>query len=229
MPIREPRKMVIYIDDEVHHFRSVRSGIMFFAEHMGISFAGAKWRINKVCRENDGNFRNFRFVKDPSYVTSRPVVATNLITGDYIIFPSVNKTAEYIFGKHEISGSSRIAELCRSERIHHATGLTFKYIENGYVFSPNMHRTDFKRPILQLIRDTDAFMNYFHSVTDASEYIFDMGISSTSKQNIKNQISSAANGKSPDCKAPYGFKWRYVRHDEPPENVALPEPNYEGL
>ena len=229
MPIREPRKMDIFIDEEVHHFRSVRNGIMFFAEHMVIAFDTAKKKINKACRENDGYFENFRFVKDPSYVTSRPVVAINLITGDYIIFPSVNKAAEYIFGKHDINGAARISELCRSKKIHHATGLTFKYIENGYVFSPNIHRGIEKRPILQLIKDTDAFMNYFHSVTDASEYIFDMSISTTSKQNIQLQISSCANGKNPNCRSPYGFKWRYVRHDEPPENVSLPEPNYEGL
>ena len=222
--------MDVFIDGEFFHgFRSVRNGIRFFAEHMGISFAAARLRINKACRENDGYFENFRFVKDPSYVTSRPVVAINLITGDYIIFPSVSKAGEHIFGKHVQRAPANISELCRSGKIHHATGMTFKYIENGYAFSPNMHRVDVKRPILQLNRDTEAFINYFHSVLDAATHIFDLGISESSVRLIGTCISSAANGKNPDCKSPYGFKWRYVRHDEPPENVALPESNYGGL
>ena len=210
MPIREPRRMVIYIDDEVHHFRSVRNGIMFFAEHLGISFGCAKSKINMACRKSEGYFKNFRFVKDPSYVTSRPVVGINLITGDYIIFPSVNKAGEYIFGKHDQKATAYISKLCKNGKTHDASGLTFKYIKNGYAFSPMYHNTEVNRAILQLNKDTEAFINYFHSVVDAATHIFDLGISKSSVKVIATSISSRINGKNPSCNTPYGFKWRYV-------------------
>ena len=136
MPIREPRNMGVYMDGELYRiFRSVRNGIKFLAEYLGVSYATAKKKIDMACRESDGYFLNFRFVKDPNYVTSRPVVATNLITGDYIIFPSVGKAGVHIFGKHVSTAPAKITALCQNGGIHGATGMTFRYIENGCFFT----------------------------------------------------------------------------------------------
>ena len=147
MPIREPRKVVVFKDDKFYHrFHSVNNTIKFLAEDLGISFASAKTKINKACREKDGYFKNFRFVKDPDYVKSRPVVATNLITGDYIFFPSVGKAGEYTFGKHDSYATVKITLLCQSGKIHDVSGLSFKYIENGYILSPRCHSFN-ERPI----------------------------------------------------------------------------------
>ena len=97
------------------------------------------------------------------------------------------------------------------------------------VFSPNYHVGDVERPILQLNKFTGAVINYFHSVTAAATHIFNLGISESSVRCILTTISSCAHGKNPSCTKPYGFKWRYVRQDEPAENVPLPGPDAEGL
>ena len=229
MPIRGPRKMDVFHDDKFfYRFCSVRNGVKFFAGHWGVRYGTAKDRINRSCRENNGYFQNFRFVKDPDYVTSRLVVAINHISGEYLVFSSVNKAAEYIFGKRDMCGTRKISDLCRSGRIHHATGLAFMYLKNGYVFSPPSHTSHINRPILQLHKYTGAVIKYFYSVNEAATHIFNLGVSKASKVNIATNISGAANGKDPNIRAPHGFKWRYVRHDEPPENIPLPEPDHEG-
>ena len=230
MPIREPRRVEVFIDDKFHRsFSSVNNAIRFLAEYLGISIGNARNKINTACRKNDGYILNLRFVKDPSYVRSRPVVAINLITGDYFIKPSVGKMAVHIFGKHDHRASAKITELCQSGKIHGVTGLIFKYIENGYVFSPNYHNPDVSQPILQLNRYSEAVIDYFHTVTNAAFHVSNLGVTESPVRNIAAKISSCANGKDPAILAPYGFKWRYVRHDEPAENVPLPPPDAESL
>ena len=231
MPIREPKWTEVFVDGVLYHrFQSVRDSIRFYMAHSGISnFNTAKFRVDKACRENDGYIFNLRFVKNPDYVECRPVVAINLITGDYFIKSSVGKMGEYIFGKHYYRAQTNISELCQSGKIHDATGLIFKYIENGYVTSPNTHNPDVSRPILQLNKSTGAVINYFHSVTNAALHVFNLGITKSSVRNIATFISSCANRRNPANSSPYGFKWRYVRHDEPAENVPLPEPDAVGL
>ena len=230
MPIREPRKMDVYISGKFYRrFCSVRDAVKFLGEHWGISFSATKYRVNNACKKNDGYFKNFRFVKDPDYVTSRLVVASNLVTGEYMVFPSVGKAGEYVFGGQDIHATARISRLCKNGGIHDGSGFTFKYIENGYVFSPSIHDTTVMRPILQLNKNAGAVISYFHSVCAAVEYIYDLGVSRMTKRNIAVKISTVADGKNPNEVAPFGFKWCYVGHDESAENIPLPEPNEEGL
>ena len=230
MPIREPRKVKVLKNGRLYHeFRSVRDLIRFFMKYSEISYHSAKSRINEACRENDGFILDLRFVKDPNYVTSRLVFAINPITGDYLTFPSVGKAGAHIFGRHDIQATSKITKLCQSGEAHDATGLVFKHIENGYVFSANICNRDRSRAILQLDRYTGTVINYFHSISAAADYIFNLDLTELSVVNIATKISSCANEKSPAESAPFGFKWRYVRHDEPAENVPLPRPNSEGL
>ena len=225
MPICEPRKVKVFMDGSLfREFRSVQGSVKFFMQYSGISsYANAKFRVNNACKKN-GYILNLRFVKDQNYIASRPVFAINQVTGDYIIKPSVGKMGEHIFGKHDGCATQKISYFCNSGRVHRTTGLVFKYIENGYVFSQNYHKCGQGKAIFQLDRETNVVMNVFNTVTCAARHIFNLGISRSSVRTIATSISSCASGNSLAAKSSHGFKWCYVRND-----VPLPEPDAEGL
>ena len=230
MPIRVSRRVAVFVDGEFsHECESVSEAAEFLMQSCEISnFNTALCKINRACRNDDGHFLNFKFVKDPNYVSSRPVVAINQITGDYIIKHSVGKMGEHIFGKHDRNAKTKISKLCETGEIHAGTGLVLKYIENGYIVCPHQH-SGIRRAILQIDRDTNVVINKFCSVNDAGQHIFHTGVTESSVPSIVSSISSCVNGKSPDRDVRYRYKWRYVRHDEPAENVPLPPVDVEGL
>ena len=230
MPIREPREIFVFeYGNFLCEHRSVNSATKFLMPYAGARrFSTGRRMLSKAMRYETILFGRFSFLRG-DYVYSKLVVAMNPITGDYFFKQSFGKMGEHIFGKGDPRATAKISELCSSGKLHKKSGLIFKHIDNGYVNSPATHVKEKRRLILQLNKNTEAVINGFLSVKLASEYIFDLGISSSNVLNIRTSISSCADGKNPNCNSIFGFKWRYVRHDEPAENVPLPGLDSEGL
>ena len=150
-------------------------------------------------------------------------MSTNVETGVSVFFESISEAARYHFGRNVVDASIRMGKLCKKGEIFN--GHTFKII-NDY----NDHPTRFdwrRKPILQIDKDGDEIIRYFRSVSEAARFGYDNFVHKCCDvSSVRKNISRCINGRD---RVVYGFMWRYVRHDEPPENVPLPEPNYEGL
>ena len=157
----------------------------------------------------------------------RQVVAVNLITGDYIITPSVSEMGRRFFGATSTRSSVCISDLCRRRRnYNNGYGYSFRYVNNDSV---HHRRPQWGcKPVFQIGMNNDEIIGYFGSISMAARYVFNnvVGHNCIDAGIVRRCISMCARGK---LRSHAGFKWRYVEHDEPAENVPLPESDDEGL
>ena len=172
----------------------------------------------------------YTFFVEGNYVRSRAMCALNTHTGDLFFTPSVNRMAEMEFGCND-------PWAIRKVRYYVSNGCpTLNENILSYVNdSPNIGRKFTScpgraRPVFKLDRTTGCIIGYFSTLTSAAQHVRDSGLSrpDTSVTKVSCHIIRCCKGHQ-RCVSAYGFKWRYVRHDEPPESEPLPEPDAEGL
>ena len=159
---------------------------------------------------------------------SRPMLAINRDTGVSFTTDSVCEMANIEFGLDDYCSLMKVQYRAKNGKPT-PNGNFLYYIGDptGLSIPTNVLR---ERPVLRLDIITGTMIQYYNSVGNAAQYVRDMELcgEETSKSKVSCYIVRCCKGHQ-GCRSAYGFKWRYVRHDEPPENVPLPEPNYEGL
>ena len=156
------------------------------------------------------------------------MLAINHDTGISFTTVSVSEMGNIEFGLDDISSLRKIQDLAKNGNPT-PNGNSLYFIGDPTGLS-NLNSVFKKRPVLRLDIITGTMIQYYNSVADAAQYVRDMELckEETSKIKVSCHIIRCCK-RHQRCRSAYGFKWRYVRHDEPPENVPLPEPNYEGL
>lgn len=225
--IRQPRGVRVFKDGVfVREFGGVNETVDFLMPH---SRGKLKWisvrSMLSVAMRNNTPLFGFTFERKP-YVYSKQLVAINPITGDYVIKHSVGEMGRFIFGPSDYRASRKISELCRNRKIH--GGFMFKYLGNDYVECGGPG-CNVRKPVLQINMLTGEVINFFPSVAHCAKFIFKLGCSGSSVDEIRMCISLCCTGGRQDPKTYLGFKWRFVEPNEPAENMPLPPPNDEGL
>ena len=163
--------------------------------------------------KNNTELFGFTFVPDPDWESSRKVMATDVETNETFVKDSVGEMAKVIFGPVDNAGTNKISCLCRSNKVH--KGLIFNYVneDDGYLIGYKNH--DCKKPVQQLDIATGFVINDFPSISQAAQYVWDIGLSSASSVlNIKAAISACANFTIDFPNGEYlGYRWRIKTED----------------
>ena len=157
----------------------------------------------------------------------RPMMGINIDTGVTFTTRSLNDMADIEFGLDDILSHKKVKD--------HADNGTLTPNGNFLYFlsSPTglvVRGCSKKRPVLRIDINTGIVIQYYDTVADGARYVkaMELGMPETSLTKVACHIIRCCKGHQ-GCRSAYGFRWRYVEHDEPPENVPLPEPDHEGL
>ena len=213
MSIRGPKKVKLFHNGELcAEMESVKATVDLLVLHdpKQRSWGRVRDLYYEACRNNTALF-GFTFVQDSNWESSRAVFATDVETNETFIKPSVGEMVKVIFGSDSFNGTDKISKLCRNGKAFR--GLRFGYVNenDGYQMGYGNLGDISRKPVQQLNIATGAVINEFPSITHAAQYIWDMGMSSTtSVDNIRSMLSSCVNGGYNLPSGIYlGYKWRF--------------------
>ena len=212
MSFRGPKSVKLYHNGELcAEMGSVKATIDLLVLHDPLQRVwGSVRNMYYEAVKNDTSLFGFTFVADPDWESSRAVVATDDETNETFVKDSVNEMGNVIYGSNCHRASSNIVDLCRNGKSYR--GLTFKYVNeyDGYKMGYGNRGIDYRKAVQQLDIDTGVVISEFPSILDASQHIWDIGLSNASSiRNIRTTLSACVNG-IPSYNGVYlGYRWRF--------------------
>ena len=153
---------------EVFSFKSVKDTVEYLMDNFNLSRMKAQRKLYNSFKEETPLFGMY-FTRNPEYVHSKPVVATNLITGELIFKSSVGKMGEHFFGKEDEQAEYKISEAIQTGEIINGFSFTFenhKGFENVY---PRSELDTSKKPVYQIDIHSGRLIRFHPCITSAAK------------------------------------------------------------
>ena len=132
--IRVPRSVKIFHDGEMcAEMESVHATIDLLVLHdqKGRCWGTVRNMFYKACRNGSSLF-GFTFEKDPHYVPSKHVMATDVESGESFVKSSVGEMSRCMFDNGDIYGVRKITRLCGSGRVKRVQHLSMSMMTTNY-------------------------------------------------------------------------------------------------